>query len=227
MKISIENIEENIIFKISKYDEKYKPVFDMCYYQFDGVSYYKKYPINTKNIAKIANYFRENAEIMFNQLGYFIDIPWEKGLLEFCKIIKNREIKWWLTGSCAACIRGVNLNPHDVDIIIDSNDCTAVENLFSDFFIEPLLDTNGWLTKDFGVLFLHSRIDIASDPSPKLDDPEPSDCGPYAQKHLETVNWNGFDIKVPPLKLQINVNRRRGRLDRVDLINRFILETNR
>jgi hypothetical protein len=106
--------------------------------------------------------------------------------------------------------------------MIDSKNTEEITDVFSDYLIEPIVNTNGWLTKDFGVIFLHARIDIASDPQNILDIPEPVDCGPYAKQNLETINWNGYEIKIPPLELQINVNRRRGRMDRVKLIEEFI-----
>ena len=81
------------------------------------------------------------------------------------------------------------------------------------------------MTKDFGVIFLYARIDIASDPQDSLDDPEPVDCGPYAKRNLEELVWNGYVIKVPPIELQLNVNRRRERLDRVELIEAYMNKT--
>jgi hypothetical protein len=155
---------------------------------------------------------------MFAQLAYFEPVPWQDALLAFADRAAGSGIDWWLTGSCAACIRDVALNPHDVDIMIDSRSSAAVADLFADVLMEPLVDTGGWLTKEFGVLFWHARIDIASDPSADLDDPEPADCGPYAREHLQTVRWRGRTFRVPPLALQASINRRRGRLDRVALI---------
>jgi hypothetical protein len=153
---------------------------------------------------------------------FYFGMPWEKALELFCQRVQNSGLSWWLTGSCAACIRGVDLNPHDVDIIIDSKHCSLVEDMFAQEIIEPLRDTSGWVTKDFGVIFLKARIDIASDPSPKIDLPQPSDCGPYALANLETVNWHGYDIRVPPLELQIDINKRRGRTERAEKISAFL-----
>jgi hypothetical protein len=68
--------------------------------------------------------------------------------------------------------------------------------------------------------FWHARIDVASDPSERLDDPEPVDCGPFARGHLETVHYRGHDIQVPPLYLQVAANRRRGRKARAELLEK-------
>ena len=65
------------------------------------------------------------------------------------------------------------------------------------------------------MLFDACRIDIASDPQACLDDPEPVDCGPYALANLQTIKWEGFRVRIPPIELQLNANRRRERYDRV------------
>lgn len=222
MKITFEERGEYILFKVLDFERKYEDVLKMCFYQADGDCYIKTYPKKSKNIEKIKEHYYNNAEKMFSQLGYFSPIPWEEALYEFLKRVNGRGIDWWLTGSCAACLRGIKLNPHDVDIMINSKDVDRINEIFKGYIIEPIVDTNGWLTKDFGVIFLHARIDIASDPQACLDDPEPVDCGPYARENLEEITWRGYVIKVPPLELQLNVNRRRGRIDRVKLIEEYI-----
>lgn len=132
------------------------------------------------------------------------------------------QLSGWLTGSAAACGRGLPLDPHDVDIMIDHSDVQAVANLFADVRIEPLVDTGGWLTRDFGVPFVHARIDVASNPSERLDGPEPADCGPYAQSHMETVQYRGHAIKVPPLHLQMAADLRCARTARARLVQRHL-----
>lgn len=222
MKITFEERTDNIVFKVSDFDTKYEKIFEMCFYQREGESYVKAFPKTTKNIEKIKANYLNNAEEMFGQLGYFRPIPWDEALLEFVKRLEATEIDWWLTGSCAACIRGIPLNPHDVDIMISSKDVDQLSDIFIDHIVEPIIDTNGWLTKDFGVIFFHARIDIASDPQACLDDPEPVDCGPYARSNLEKVIWKGYEIKVPPLSLQLNANKKRDRFDRVKLIEEYM-----
>lgn len=222
MKITSYKSKDKIAFNISNYHEKYEDIFKMCYYQKKGNNYYKEFSADIKNINKIADYFKNNAQEMFDQLGYFKPIPWQKAFLAFLQIIDGHDIDWWLTGSCACCIRGIPLNPHDVDIMINSKDADKISELFSDYIIEPIINTGGWLTKDFGVIFLHARIDIASDPVEALDYPLPIDCGPYAKKYLQELEWQGFKIRVPPLQLHINANEKRGRSERVSILKKYL-----
>jgi len=222
MRVSFEEADEKVIFRISEFHPKYERILQMCFYENDGEGYIKVYPKNARHLDKIKKRYFEKAKLMFDQLGYFVPVPWEKALMEFCKRTQGTNINWWLTGSCAACIRGIKMYPHDVDIMTDSKSVEEITDVFSDYLIEPIVDTNGWLTKDFGVIFLHARIDIASDPQKILDIPDPVDCGPYAKNNLEIINWNGYEIKIPPLELQLTANKKRERIDRVKLIEDFM-----
>lgn len=218
MRPNFEQCGDQMLFRLDQVDRRYDDVLRQCFWQHDDRGWYRPYPAGARYLDRIMPYFAANAERMFSQLAYFEPIPWQDALLAFADRVSGTEIDWWLTGSCAACIRGVPLDPHDVDIMIDSRCATAVADRFADVLIEPIVDTGGWLTKDFGVLFWHARIDIASDPAAVLDDPEPADCGPYARRHLEEVRWRDRTFRIPPLALQAAVNQRRGRLDRAALI---------
>jgi hypothetical protein len=222
MKISFEEENDLIVFRITDFNGKYENILKMCFYSQEGEGYTKRFPKDTKYLEKITSYYFDHAQEMFDQLGYFVPVPWEKGLFEFAKELEGKGIHWWLTGSCAVCIRGISLQPHDVDIMVDSSDVEKISDIFSDYLIEPIVDTNGWLTKDFGVIFRHTRIDIASDPQEILDDPDPVDCGPYARANLEIVKWKGLTITVPPLQLSLNTNKKRGRTDRVEKIEEYL-----
>ena len=222
MKIVFEEKENDIIFRLLDFDSKYTQIFEACFYQNDSESYYKKFSKDIKHIDIIKSNYQKNAKTMFDQCGHFVSIPWEKGLQNVCSIMHNSGIEWWLTGSCATCIRGIDLNPHDIDIIINSKYLDEAIELYSSYLIEPVIDTNGWITKYFGVAFNQVRIDLAFDPSPELDIPEPSDCGPFAQNNLEEIEWRGFKIKVPPLFLQLKTNEYRGRMDRVEKITEYL-----
>ncbi len=214
--------EGQIRFAISRFDKKYRKILDMCFYQEQDGIFCKDFPKEYPHIDKVRKNFENHGKKMFDQIGYFSNIPWEEALLSFCQMVEGYDIDWWLVGSCASCLRGIELNPHDVDIMIDSKDVAIISQIFSDYLIEPLVDTKGWMTKDFGVIFFKARIDIASDPVKELDDPLPVDCGPTARDNLETINWRGFPVRIPPIEFQLNSNRIRGRYKRVELIEKYI-----
>jgi hypothetical protein len=52
-----------------------------------------------------------------------------------------------------------------------------------------------------------------------VDVPLPCDFGPVAASRLETVTWEDWQLRVPPLDLQRAVSQRRGLADRVALID--------
>ena len=224
MKIIFEEDGNDIIFRLTEFDQKYIKILDACFYKKENDCYIKRFPKGINNIDKIKENYLKYAKTMFDQCGYFIEIPWQKGLQEFCSIINKTKIEWWLTGSCATCIRGIGLNPHDIDIMVKSEYINEMNNIFSDHIIEPIVDTNGWVTRYFGVMFLHVRIDLAFDPSPELDKPQPCDYGLYAQQNLDEEIWNGYKIRIPPLDLQLHTNKLRGRTDRVDKIEKYLAD---
>ena len=221
MIIDFKKNDTKVTFVITDY-ERHEEALKMCYYQKEGDAYVKSFSSDIPNLERIMQHYKEHAEEMFSQLIYLSPIPWEEALEVFAKRVEGSGIRWWLVGSCAACIRGIPMNPHDVDIMMDSKDVDKINALFADYIIEPIVDTNGWLTKDFGVLFWHGRIDIATDPVASLDEPVPVDCGPYGREHLEEVIWRGHTILVPPIDLMINANRLRGRMERVDMLESYL-----
>lgn len=224
MKINFEQRDEKMLFKVSDFDQKFDAVLQKSFYLREGEYYYKDFPSDYRYMNQVKRYYQDNLEKMLMQQGYFVEVPWEKGLEKFMEGVKGKELDWWLTGSCVACIRGIPFNPHDIDIMVNPKDVEKVADIFSDYIIEPIVDSGGWVIKTMGVLFLEVAIDIASGPDPCLDEPIPVDCGPYAEKHLEEMAWRGYPIKIPQVELQLNVNRKRKRLERVKLIENYIKE---
>ena len=59
-------------------------------------------------------------------------------------------------------------------------------------------------------------------PKAGVDLPVPSDFGPAAVSRLETVTWERWQLRVPPLDLQRAVSERRGLTARVALIDALL-----
>lgn len=222
MKISTEEEQDDVLFVISDYLPIYEAVLrDACYEQVNDV-YVKRFSKHCPHMHKIRRNWECNASEMFAQMGHLAVVDWEEVLLRIIPILDGNGIEWWLTGSCATCLHGVPLKPHDIDLMLSSKDIARVNEVFADHLIEPIRSSKGWVVDYFGVLYMGARVDLAFDPVSYVDDPEPADFGPYAMAHLQEVCWNGYIVKTPPLELQLQVNRRRGRLDRAEAIEEFM-----
>lgn len=53
MRVSFEETEEKVIFRISEFHSSYEKILQMCYYENDGKGYIKVYPKNAKYLDKI------------------------------------------------------------------------------------------------------------------------------------------------------------------------------
>jgi hypothetical protein len=223
MNISFSEDEQNVYFRVANFPQEYENVLKGSYFTFDEKGCYKKFDKLIDNIEQVKVNFASNAEEMFAQQGYFKPVLWEDALLSFIEKVKNKNIDWWLTGSCATCVRGINIEPHDVDIMLNSKDIEKINDIFRDYIVEPIIGSKGWVVDYFGVLFMSARIDIAFDPAEWVDSQGKADFGPYASNHLEEIVWKGNIIKVPPIELQLDANKNRQRFDRVRVIEDFLM----
>lgn len=223
MQISLSEDRDSLTIVVHDAPSTYREALEHHYYSRSEEGHYTKRLM--KPIVDIeqlkANILRESNE-MLQQMAGLKPVRWEDALLEMVHRLDGQGIDWWLTGSGATAIRGIPVTPHDLDIMLHSRDLDRVQTALADCLVEPIANTGGWVVSDFGVAYLGARVDLAFDPAPGLDTPEPSDFGPYAMTHLEEVTWHGHQIKVPPLHLQLAVNRKRGRNDRVMAIEEFM-----
>ena len=131
-------------------------------------------------------------------------------------------IRWWLTGSTALYVRGIKLFPHDIDVMTYKTEIHKIQDLVYPYIVEPFHHLNNWVVKGFGVADKNFRIDYAFEPEDWVDQHGNMDFGPYAEKHLEEVIWQGKKIWVPDIQLQVLSNKIRNRLDRTKLIQEYI-----
>jgi len=94
----------------------------------------------------------------------------------------------------------------------------------SDLLIEPLAGGG-----QLGVWWLRgfdgARFECVGGVHASVDDGElPSDFGPVAAGRLETLQWRGHRVRVPPLDLQLHVSERRGLEERARAIRTLLLE---
>lgn len=222
MRVYTKEDKKKVILGFSHVDPRHNESFQASSYEQKDDRWVKEFPMDHPEIQQVIKNHQQQGITMVKQHLGELPVPWERALKAFCQRTEGQDLDWWLTGSGAAAARGVPLEPHDLDIMVPSTQSEKLRSLFRQEWMEPYQFTEDWVVAYFGVLFLHCRIDIASDPHDWVDDPEPCDFGLHAQSNFETIEWQGFQIKVPPLELQSKVNRRRGRIERAEQIDAFL-----
>jgi len=182
------------------------------------------YAANSPYLDRIYQNFTHNAEEMILQMAGIHPVPWEQALLAFLQRVDQQNIAWWLVGSTALAVRGLDIMPHDIDLSVDDEGAHKLGEILLDYLIEPIQDSCGWISNWFGRAFLHTRIEWVGGVDPKVDDDETTDFGPLAASRRETIHWQGYRMYVPPLDLQLEVSKRRGLTDRVEKIKRAIIQ---
>jgi hypothetical protein len=131
-------------------------------------------------------------------------------------------IDWWLTGSAALYVRGIDLLPHDIDVMTHLGEAEALASVVAPSIVEPFHHVSDWVVKGFGVIDRGVRIDYAFEPEAWVDGQGIVDFGPYAEQHLEEVSWRGRVLRVPEVETHLRSNEARGRLERVALIRGYL-----
>ncbi len=131
-------------------------------------------------------------------------------------------IDWWLSGSAALYVRGIDLLPHDIDVMAYLRQADAIGTVVASSIVEPFQRVSDWVVKGFGVIDRGVRVDYAFEPEAWVDGKGTVDFGPYAEQHLEEVYWHGRVLRVPEATTHLWPNEVRNRLDRVALIRAYL-----
>lgn len=222
MLITVNRTAHEVEFRLANVPEAYKATLRNEYYREEGDLFLKAYPRDTVYIENIVSNLTAGAEAMLAQLSGSQPAPWRQALAAFAARTREAGIDWFLTGSAVLALRGLAVEPKDINVVLSMQDLRTVRDMFKEHMVTPVAECSDWVAKGYGMLFLHSTVTLAFDTDPCLDVPLPIDAGPYAKAHLETLFWEGFALKVPPLELLLNINKLRGRYERVELIEGYL-----
>jgi hypothetical protein len=182
----------------------------------------RAFPTDTPNLDPIYLNFQRYAEEMVLQAAGVHPVPWEKALAAFLQIVELQDIDWWLTGSAALSVRGMDIEPRDFDLVVDDEGAQRLGELLLPYVYEPVVPVQDWICNWFGRAFLHARFEWIGGVNEIPDQYGVSDTGLRAASQLEVAMWHGKEIRVPPLELTLQVCEGRGLTDRVKMIQRFL-----
>lgn len=205
-------------FIITDLDLAYHDAVRELYYTPVEDGFAKSYPADTPHLDHIYRNFEQYAEEMVLQAAQVHPVPWDEALLAFLQIVEDKRVTWWLVSSAALAVRGLDITPRDLDLVVDDASAPKLGALLLGYLVEPVLPCTGWIANWFGRALLHARLEWIGGVHDHVDTPNVSDFGPTAANRREVVNWHGKGIQVPPLDLQLDVCRRRGLVETVEEI---------
>lgn len=143
--------------------------------------------------------------------------PWDRALLEFLRRVDGAALSWWLYGSVALAVRGLPIEPRDIDVHVD--DAALAGCILDDLLVTPVERIEGWVAQYTARGFEHAIIEWLAEPWADHDDPAaPHEQGPFIAAHIEEICWRGHLVRVPPLSAQLRICERRGLTRRAELI---------
>jgi hypothetical protein len=172
----------------------------------------------------------EDVPRIFENFGAHIDelirykrrdtpTPWEHAL----EVVAERltgKVEWWLSGSAALGVRGIDIRPRDIDLIVD--DAQRTGELLNDILIEPVTPMHGWVADWCGRAFDRALIEWVSDLHPAVDTAGPHERGPAVAGQRELVAWRGHEVLCAPLDVQLAVCHARGLTGEAEAIRAFL-----
>ncbi|SRR5579875_313245 len=176
------------------------------------------YPASAPHMDVFYQQFARVAEEMILQKAGARPVPWDQALLALLQRLEGKDIHWWLIGSAALAVRGLDVLPGDLDLVTDDAGSHLLGEVLFDALVGPVEDARGWISRWFGRAFLHARIEWIGAPIPESDHQGVTEFGPTAESQLESLSWRGYALRVPPLTIQLAVNERRGLNERVQKI---------
>jgi len=220
MKCYCYETETEFVFCAEGANEKQEEGLKDAWWKKNGDRFLKIYPI----IDTVHSAWYHNAEEKeaikrnFARLGPSMfdgDFDWKSILLLLAEKFAENGIEWYIIGSVSEAVRGVQIKPHDLDIIVNTKDFFKVKTLFPENVVEPFVDNHGtWLVRYFGRLCVDGAIiDIAADEKMNLES---------GQHRYEKAIWNGIELWVEPLQDRYQVEIGRKRADRINAIEAFM-----
>jgi hypothetical protein len=213
---------DHTVFALTDLTEQERQAAHTLGWQDTGEGFACRFPAGTRYLEQAYRNFERHAPTLIRRCLGLVTLPWSEALLAALQVLDSQPIDWYLVGSAALAVRGVGAVPGDIDLVTDFPGARLLEELLSEHLMQPLTPAPGWVAGWFARAFVSAQVEWVAEVNETADEPHPTDFGPEAARRLETVAWRGFEVRVPPLDLSLDVSRRRGLTDRVEQIERWL-----
>ena len=221
MKCYCYETDDDFILCVENASAEHEDTISHAWFEKSGDKFVKIYPMKNgidklwyKKIEekeRIKNNFARLGHSMFK--GCFV---WESVMLNLARKFHENGIEWYIFGSSCELVRGIDIKPNDIDLIIHTKDFYKVKDIFPDNIVEPFVDNEDtWLVRFFGRLCVGGAIvDIASSEKMNIEN-----------HHYDKVKWNDFDVYLEPFQTRYALEAKRGRPDRLKEMEKYISQS--
>jgi hypothetical protein len=205
----------------------------MAWVKNDG-KFIRSYPQSTFSSQdekeRISGNFVRLGQSLFE--SSLVGFDWKKPLDLVAQKFTANGIEWYIVGSVSDAVRGVNISPFDIDIVVRTKDFHKTKGICFSAFPEAIIapfDTQGTLALQyFGRMFLAgAMVEIVADERWNLDYRQPEnensvwrDYG-YTKPEYIKATWRGYDVYLETLQHRYETEVKRNRTDRIKAIEEW------
>lgn len=194
-------------------DRQYWEYFQSEMWWHLGNSFIKTYD-NVKDFAYCAENFAKYGEASIQQRLKIRPTPWEKALGLLIPEMKQIGVDWFIHGSTAMALWGIEVKPKGVDVIIPNySDFEKVRNHFYKRAVYPFERCDNWVESGLGGIFMEANVGFAF---------HNKEWEPYDMNRHDKLLYNGEPVYVSTLEMLRQDNECYGRPERVRLIEEKI-----
>ncbi len=217
---SVEIRDDRAIYEVRTCNPLYQGRLLHMGFAFAGEGQFTRNLSASGDVRRTHSNFARHLEEMLLQSACLRPVPWEETLDLFLRRVKGTPLRWFLYGSGALAVRGIDVQPGDLDFCV--NDAHLAGRIFEDLLVEPVTTMTGWIADCGARAFAGCLFEWMAGVHPEIDEPTPHEQGLVALSCLELVRWHDGIIPVSPLALQLSVTERRGLSERAAKIHAYM-----
>ena len=139
MKISRTTSRGVVYFVVEELDPAHHEAALDLGFEAVGDRFRKGFPAEGLHMDRAYDNFRRCAQEMIWQTAGVRPVPWQEALVAFLRAVEGQGIDWWLTGSAPLAVRGMEVVPRDLDLVVAGADCRRLGDLLRDHLVEPVI----------------------------------------------------------------------------------------
>jgi hypothetical protein len=106
-------------FEVTTTNQLYREQLVQAGFQREGEDTFARYVDRVSDsIHKTFENFSAHIEDILLQHGGVEVVPWDVALDDFVRRVDGAQSKWWLSGSAALAVRGIDVAPRDLDFAV-------------------------------------------------------------------------------------------------------------